>query len=673
MEAAAATATESEPRRADLVLQHATLLTLDRATLQKLCGAEGVSTKGSTRELADRLCPVVPDPSLLSPGEVVLFLLSPLCFPHTFSFHLSLHTYTCLIPEILWSLHLPIYPTNQESEEGSSVTSKRKASGGEDNSRTTRRRTEGNTISTSSVCSSSSSSSSRSSSSASSSSSSSVGPLSAAGVGWLLSTDPSQPPQLVHNGGSVLLGEKEWHASWQGGHEETLSLSCVESSNDRLERTLEFVEECKRELEKRKEEVEAMTKDITELGFRCGESEDPDAFGVELARMCAARGNHKARICELEAMREAGEVDIVVSTVRRRFGLELVAGRLVDVSALGSKGEDGGKEDGDEEEEEKEKGVSVVWSGPMLGGRGVEAVVDVSEERKAKVKSVSLRGGCVPLEGVFVRGWGSRGEAPGEFQFPYGVAASGGEVFVCDRDNHRVQVFSREGVFLRQWGTEGGGEGQFRSPYGVAVTEGLVYVADHGNERVQVFDVDGVFQLQWGSYGEEEGQFNCPAGVAVSGGEVFVVDMRNHRVQVFGLDGVFRRQWGTKGDKEGQLNTPTYVAVHEGEVIVADSLNHRVVVFGLDGSFIRQWGSHGEGEGQFRSPRGVAVRGQEVIVADMDNQRVQVFGLDGRFVRQWGSGGNAEGRLDGPFGLAVDDHGNVLVADTRKNRIQVFR
>ena len=177
--------------------------------------------------------------------------------------------------------------------------------------------------------------------------------MSAAGVGWLLSTDPSQPPQLVHNGGLVLLGGKEWHASWQGGHEETLSLSCVESSNDRLERTLEFVEECKRELEKRKEEVEAMTKDITELGFRCGESEDPDAFGVEIARMCAARGNHKARICELEEMQEAGEADIVVSTVRRRFGLELVAGRLVDVSGLGSKGEDGGKKEEDEEEEEK--------------------------------------------------------------------------------------------------------------------------------------------------------------------------------------------------------------------------------------------------------------------------------------------------------------------------------
>ena len=104
----------------------------------------------------------------------------------------------------------------------------------------------------------------------------SVGPFTSSGVGWLFSTDPSQPPQLVHNGGSVLLGGKEWHASWQGGHEERLGLSCVESSNNRVERTLEFVEECKRELEKRKEEVEAMGKDITELGSRGAEAGVPD-------------------------------------------------------------------------------------------------------------------------------------------------------------------------------------------------------------------------------------------------------------------------------------------------------------------------------------------------------------------------------------------------------------
>ena len=200
----------------------------------------------------------------------------------------------------------------------------------------------------------------------------------------------------------------------------------------------------------------------------------------------------------------------------------------MDVSGVGSKGEDGRKvEEHKDKEVAKENGVSVVWSGPMLGGRGVEAVVDVSEECNERVERVSLRGVCAPLEGVFVREWGRLG-----LQDPCCVAASGGEVFVVNNGSQRgaVQVFSREGVFLRQWGTNGKigkGEGEFGFAHGVAVSEGLVYVADQGNHRVQVFGVDGVFHMQWDTSGGEERPFSNPSGVTVSEGEVFVVDSKS--------------------------------------------------------------------------------------------------------------------------------------------------
>ena len=73
MQTVASTTAASEPKRADLVLQHAKLLTLDRATLQKLCGAEGLSARGSKQELADRLCPVVPTSALLPAGGRLVF------------------------------------------------------------------------------------------------------------------------------------------------------------------------------------------------------------------------------------------------------------------------------------------------------------------------------------------------------------------------------------------------------------------------------------------------------------------------------------------------------------------------------------------------------------------------------------------------------------------------
>ncbi|WP_287685282.1 MULTISPECIES: 6-bladed beta-propeller [unclassified Microcystis] len=63
---------------------------------------------------------------------------------------------------------------------------------------------------------------------------------------------------------------------------------------------------------------------------------------------------------------------------------------------------------------------------------------------------------------------------------------------------------------------------------------GNIYVVDTANHRVQVFNSSGVFQSAFGSFGTGNGQFNLPFGIAVgSGGNIYVADSFNRRVQVF--------------------------------------------------------------------------------------------------------------------------------------------
>ena len=89
------------------------------------------------------------------------------------------------------------------------------------------------------------------------------------------------------------------------------------------------------------------------------------------------------------------------------------------------------------------------------------------------------------LDGSFVRQWGTEG-------FPEGVAVNGDEVLVTDSDN-LVQVFGVDGSFVELWGDPdgglgvgaGGGAGQFDVPYGIAVSEGEVFVSSR--HCVQVF------------------------------------------------------------------------------------------------------------------------------------------------------------------------------------------
>jgi DNA-binding beta-propeller fold protein YncE len=94
---------------------------------------------------------------------------------------------------------------------------------------------------------------------------------------------------------------------------------------------------------------------------------------------------------------------------------------------------------------------------------------------------------------------------------PTGIDVRGGEVFVADGNvNHRVVVFdARTGAYKRHWGAYGAKPAdtplpaydpdappakQFRTVACVGVArDGLVYVCDRENDRIQVFRADGTF------------------------------------------------------------------------------------------------------------------------------------------------------------------------------------
>ena len=72
-------------------------------------------------------------------------------------------------------------------------------------------------------------------------------------------------------------------------------------------------------------------------------------------------------------------------------------------------------------------------------------------------------------------------------------------------------------------------------------------------------------------------------------------------------------------------------------------------------SFHLTLGSRGGGDGEFRAPRGMTVDSAgDVYVADTDNDRIQVFDSDGNFLRKWGSEGFGNNQFFGPRDVALD-------------------
>src|SRR5262249_35609023 len=133
------------------------------------------------------------------------------------------------------------------------------------------------------------------------------------------------------------------------------------------------------------------------------------------------------------------------------------------------------------------------------------------------------------------------GSGNGEFNAPLGVALDGGgNLFVVDYGNNRVQKFTSTGIYLTQWAG-------FVDPVGAAIDgAGNVYVTQWGNARVRVFTNNGVSITDFGTPGSGPGEFIGPVGVAVdSGRNVYVSDL-NNRVQKFAPDvtPVAQKTWG---------------------------------------------------------------------------------------------------------------------------------
>ncbi|MDQ3811640.1 MAG: peptidyl-alpha-hydroxyglycine alpha-amidating lyase family protein [Chloroflexota bacterium] len=88
----------------------------------------------------------------------------------------------------------------------------------------------------------------------------------------------------------------------------------------------------------------------------------------------------------------------------------------------------------------------------------------------------------------------------GPFNRPTRLAvAPNGELYVADGyGNARIHRFSADGRLIQSWGEPGGEPGQFNLPHSVWVhRDGRVFVCDRENDRVQIFSSDGEVLSIW--------------------------------------------------------------------------------------------------------------------------------------------------------------------------------
>ena len=274
---------------------------------------------------------------------------------------------------------------------------------------------------------------------------------------------------------------------------------------------------------------------------------------------------------------------------------------------------------------------------------------------------------------------GIAGTGEGALSSPRNVAVGpDGLAYVADSANHRIQVFDADGVFVRGWGSFGSEPGQFNEPWGLAVDDAHVYVADTWNHRVQKFTLDGELAGVYGTSGAPSaddpglGLFFGPRDIILLGeDELLVTDTGNHRLQLLDREGNFLRAVGSFGNQPGQFNEPVgLAAAPDGSVYVADTWNGRIQRLSADLATLGEWRVEAwYGQSINNKPYLATDAEGRVYVSDPEGYRVLIFSPSGAYLNRFGQFGTDIGSLGLPNGLDVDSQGNLWLADAGNHRI----
>jgi DNA-binding beta-propeller fold protein YncE len=159
------------------------------------------------------------------------------------------------------------------------------------------------------------------------------------------------------------------------------------------------------------------------------------------------------------------------------------------------------------------------------------------------------------------------------------INPSNGDIYVSDGyGNSRIHVYTGHGEYKFSWGSSGIDAGQFMRPHNIAVDKNSnIYVVDREAHRVQIFDEQGKFLRMWNNIHRPDsmvlwqdhiyiGELNGMAGLDDAPG-------MGHRVGIYDLGGNLVSRFGNteEGDGPGQFFAPHGIAVDsDGSIYVSE-------------------------------------------------------------------------------------------------------
>jgi DNA-binding beta-propeller fold protein YncE len=255
------------------------------------------------------------------------------------------------------------------------------------------------------------------------------------------------------------------------------------------------------------------------------------------------------------------------------------------------------------------------------------------------------------------------------------------EVYVTDSGHSRILVYTYDFYPLFSIGKPDGVE----TPVGLAVdAKGYLFVAQspgkkHPKARISVFTPSLRWQRDIFFTGFEDAESFRPQNIAINKvGMLYVAGSGYPGVVVLDKDGMFSHlltPMDSLSQGEEEKATLCDVEIDEaGKIYLLSEDMGRIYVYDEKEQFLFKFGKKGGSSGKLSRPRGIAVDNGEkrIYVIDYMRHTASAYSAEGRFLFEFGGKGWGRGWFQYPSDISVDTSGNVLVADTFNNRVQVL-
>ena len=260
----------------------------------------------------------------------------------------------------------------------------------------------------------------------------------------------------------------------------------------------------------------------------------------------------------------------------------------------------------------------------------------------------------------------SKQNSPGELNCPRSLAIhyKTGNIYIADKENHRVQVFSCNGVYIFMFSEKMNG------PVGICISQNNVFVTQFYGHCINMYELEGKLIKCVGCKGNGEAQFNKPLGLDVSDrtNNIYVCDWYNHRIQILTEELKYHSMLGID-----LLRCPRDVKVTRDRVLVLDQSDPCMFVFDSDHVLTNRLITRGDGK-QTDMPSCFDVdREYNIIMSDYWKHCVYVFNQEGEQIHKFGKEGQGIGKFYSPWGIVLDNTGHIIVVCEKKtNCLQFF-